>query len=86
MKLLHLSDIHLTAPGSTIGGRDPRVNFERALAHALNDHHDAELMVITGDSRIGAISPIINGSSSASTNIRCRCGCASATTTGAQPS
>ncbi|MFK4384223.1 metallophosphoesterase [Bradyrhizobium sp. USDA 223] len=49
MKLLHLSDIHLTAPGSTIGGRDPRVNFERALAHALNDHHDAELMVITGD-------------------------------------
>jgi Icc protein len=49
MKLLHLSDIHLTAPGSTIGGRDPRANFERALAHALKDHHDAELMVITGD-------------------------------------
>ncbi|UPJ67412.1 phosphodiesterase [Bradyrhizobium sp. 191] len=49
MKLLHLSDIHLTAPGATIGGRDPRANFERPLAHALNDHHDAELMVITGD-------------------------------------
>jgi 3',5'-cyclic AMP phosphodiesterase CpdA len=49
MKLIHLSDIHLTTPGATIGGRDPRVNFERALTHVLRDHHDAELMVITGD-------------------------------------
>ena len=35
MKLIHMSDIHLTAPGSTIGGRDPRHNFERALSHVL---------------------------------------------------
>jgi 3',5'-cyclic AMP phosphodiesterase CpdA len=49
MKLIHMSDIHLTTPGATIGGRDPRRNFERALAHILRDHHDAELMVITGD-------------------------------------
>lgn len=49
MKLIHLSDIHLTTPGTTIGGRDPRRNFERALTHILRDHHDAELMVITGD-------------------------------------
>lgn len=49
MKLVHMSDIHLTTPGATIGGRDPRRNFERALAHVLRDHHDAELMVITGD-------------------------------------
>lgn len=49
MKLIHMSDIHLTTPGATIGGRDPRRNFERALAHVLRDHHDAELMVITGD-------------------------------------
>ncbi|MET0677909.1 MAG: phosphodiesterase [Bradyrhizobium sp.] len=49
MKLIHLSDIHLTTPGTTIGGRDPRQNFERALTHILRDHHDAELMVITGD-------------------------------------
>ncbi len=44
-----MSDIHLTTPGATIGGRDPRKNFERALTHILRDHHDAELMVITGD-------------------------------------
>jgi len=49
MKLIHMSDIHLTTPGATIGGRDPRRNFERALAHILRDHQDAELMVITGD-------------------------------------
>ena len=49
MKLIQLSDIHLTTPGKTIGGRDPRRNFERALTHVLRDHHDAELMVITGD-------------------------------------
>ncbi|NVN85282.1 MAG: phosphodiesterase [Rhodopseudomonas sp.] len=49
MKLIHFSDIHLTTPGATIGGRDPRVNFERALQHALADHADAELLVITGD-------------------------------------
>ena len=49
MKLIHMSDIHLTTPGATIGGRDPRGNFERALAHVVRDHLDAELMVITGD-------------------------------------
>ena len=49
MKLIHMSDIHLTTPGKTIGGRDPNANFERALAHVLADHADAELLVITGD-------------------------------------
>ena len=43
MKLVHMSDIHLTAPGKTIGGRDPRLNFERALTDILKCHHDAEL-------------------------------------------
>lgn len=49
MKLLHFSDIHLTTPGKTIAGRDPNVNFERALAHALECHSDADLLAITGD-------------------------------------
>jgi 3',5'-cyclic AMP phosphodiesterase CpdA len=49
MKILQFSDIHLTTPGRTIGGRDPIANFERALGHALADHADAELLVITGD-------------------------------------
>ena len=49
MKLLQLTDIHLTTPGKTIAGRDPNANFERALAHALAAHPDAEAIVITGD-------------------------------------
>jgi Icc protein len=49
MKLIHMSDIHLTTPGSSIGSRDPNANFEKALAHVLRDHSDAELLVITGD-------------------------------------
>ena len=49
MKLLHLTDIHLTTPGETIGGRDPNANFEAALAHALTHHPDADAMFITGD-------------------------------------
>lgn len=49
MKLLHLSDIHITAPGATIADRDPRANFEAALDHALSRHADADLLAITGD-------------------------------------
>jgi 3',5'-cyclic AMP phosphodiesterase CpdA len=49
MKLLHLTDIHLTTPGQTIAGRDPNANFEKALEHALELHSDAEALFITGD-------------------------------------
>ena len=49
MKLIQLTDIHLTTPGQTIAGRDPNANFDRALDHALAHHADAEALVITGD-------------------------------------
>lgn len=49
MKLIQLTDIHLTTPGETIAGRDPNANFEAALEHVLTHHADAELMAITGD-------------------------------------
>lgn len=49
MKLLQLTDIHLTTPGQTIAGRDPNSNFARALEHALDHHPDAEAVVVTGD-------------------------------------
>ena len=49
MKLLQLTDIHLTAPGKTIGKRDPNQNFDRALRHAFELHSDAEAVFITGD-------------------------------------
>lgn len=49
MKLLQMTDIHLTTPGKTIGGRDPNKNFTRALSHAMELHNDAEALFITGD-------------------------------------
>lgn len=49
MKLLHLTDIHLTNPGATIAGRDPNRNFARALDHAMALHSDAAALFITGD-------------------------------------
>lgn len=49
MKLLQITDIHLTTPGKTIGGRDPNANFTKALAHAVQHHPDAEALIITGD-------------------------------------
>ena len=49
MKLLHFTDIHLTQPEDTIGGRDPNVNFTKALDHAMALHSDAEALFITGD-------------------------------------
>jgi len=49
MKLIQLTDIHLTAPGQTIAGRDPNKNFDKALSHALAHHSDAEAIIITGD-------------------------------------
>ncbi|MEP0521019.1 MAG: phosphodiesterase [Hyphomicrobiales bacterium] len=49
MKFLQFTDIHLTEPGTTIAGRDPNANFEKALSHAMNDHGDSDAIVITGD-------------------------------------
>lgn len=49
MKLIQITDIHLTTPGQTIAGRDPNANFERALTHALDNHPDAEAVIVTGD-------------------------------------
>ena len=49
MKLLQFTDIHLTTPGKTIGGRDPNQNFRIALDHAMELHSDADALFITGD-------------------------------------
>lgn len=49
VKLIQLTDIHLTKPGETIGGREPNDNFRKALDHALTLHPDTDALVITGD-------------------------------------
>jgi 3',5'-cyclic AMP phosphodiesterase CpdA len=49
MKIIHISDIHLTIPSEEIGGLDPHSRFARALADVAENHADADRIVITGD-------------------------------------
>jgi 3',5'-cyclic AMP phosphodiesterase CpdA len=49
MKILQITDIHLTAPGHHLFGIDPRARLD-ACIRDINQHHaDADLCVITGD-------------------------------------
>ncbi len=49
MKLIHITDIHLTVPGEELFGLNPHKRFEAAVADINAHHRDAELCVITGD-------------------------------------
>ncbi len=49
MKLVHISDIHLTCPGERMGGLDPHRRFAQALDEVRSHHVDADRIVITGD-------------------------------------
>ncbi len=49
MKIIHMSDIHLTVPGELLGGLDPHARFAQALVHATTNHPDAARIVVTGD-------------------------------------
>lgn len=49
MKIIHLSDIHLTLPGDLVEGLDPLERLKQAFSHIKTHHADAERVVITGD-------------------------------------
>lgn len=49
MKIIHISDIHLTVPGEEMGGLDPHARLSQALRDVLTNHPDAARIVITGD-------------------------------------
>lgn len=49
MKLVHISDIHLTCPGERMGGLDPHRRFAQALDEVRAKHQDAKRIIITGD-------------------------------------
>lgn len=49
MKIIHISDIHLTIPGERMGGLDPHKRFAQALEDVAQNHADATRIVITGD-------------------------------------
>ena len=49
MKLIHISDIHLTCPGERMGGLDPHRRFAQALDEVRAKHQDVDRIIITGD-------------------------------------
>jgi 3',5'-cyclic AMP phosphodiesterase CpdA len=49
MKLIHVSDVHLTRPGNSLYGTDPAERLHACVASINRDHSDADLCVITGD-------------------------------------
>lgn len=49
MKLIHISDIHLTIPGERMDGLNPHRRFAQALADIDANHSDAERIIVTGD-------------------------------------
>jgi len=49
MKLLVLTDLHITADNRTIIGLNPATRMRAVLDHALAHHADADHLVITGD-------------------------------------
>lgn len=49
MKIIQISDIHLTIPGERMGGLDPHRRFAEALADVNANHADATRLIITGD-------------------------------------
>jgi len=48
-KILLMSDIHITEPGTQIIGLDPAARFRRCLAHAAEHHADAAHLFLMGD-------------------------------------
>lgn len=49
MKFIHLTDIHLMAPGKLLCDSDPAANLDRVLQDIERWHNDAEFCVISGD-------------------------------------
>ena len=74
MKLIHISDIHLTLPGEEMGGLDPHVRFARALADVAENHPDAARIIITGDLAHWGEEGAYEALKAAVAGAPCRCG------------
>ena len=49
MKIVQLSDLHLTAGGEALFGSSPRERLELAIDSILHNHADADFCLLTGD-------------------------------------
>ena len=49
MRVVHLTDPHLVAPGGRLFGLDPLARLDEALAHVRHHEPSADLLLLTGD-------------------------------------
>jgi 3',5'-cyclic-AMP phosphodiesterase len=49
VKIVQLSDLHLTLPGAELFGSSPLARLERVVDRILADHADADFCLLTGD-------------------------------------
>lgn len=49
MRVIHLTDLHLTAPGRRLFGLDPLERLDAALAHIRRHAATADVLLLTGD-------------------------------------
>lgn len=49
IKLIQITDPHLTLPGQTLFGLDPLARLDACLDHVARNHADADLLVVSGD-------------------------------------
>jgi 3',5'-cyclic AMP phosphodiesterase CpdA len=49
VRVVHLTDPHLVAPGGRLFGLDPLARLDQALAHVRRHEPAAELLLVTGD-------------------------------------
>jgi 3',5'-cyclic-AMP phosphodiesterase len=49
MKFIHITDLHLVAPGASLWGIDPLARLDACLADIARHHADARFCVVTGD-------------------------------------
>ncbi len=71
MKLVQISDIHLTIPGERMGGLDPHRRLAQALEDVRRHHSDADRIIITGDLTHWAEAPAYAALRSALTDLPC---------------
>ena len=49
IKLVQITDPHLTLPGATLFGLDPHARLDACLDHVARHQPDADLVIVTGD-------------------------------------
>ncbi len=60
IRIIHITDTHLTGDGQTIWGADVKANFDSAIAHIKQMKSDIDAIFLTGDLSDDGTMKVIN--------------------------